>query len=185
MNPCPEWTDWTEWTACSKSCGGGSRKKVRECLLPKSSDNKTDCLGDSETIESCGESDCPTLTPWSDWTSCSKSCGRGSQRRVRDCKLERNGVNPNPCLADLEEVGPCNENDCPKWTDWSEWTECSVSCGGGSKTKIRECIFQDGTLAPESSACQEGSRNETEDCNNEPCPTFTPWSEWSECSSTW
>jgi hypothetical protein len=54
-NPCPEWTEWTDWTDCSKSCGGGSRRKVRECLLPKTADNRTDCTGDSEAIEPCGD----------------------------------------------------------------------------------------------------------------------------------
>ena len=33
---CPVWTDWTEWTQCTKTCGGGKRSKVRECVLPKS-----------------------------------------------------------------------------------------------------------------------------------------------------
>ena len=184
-NPCPEWTEWSGWTTCSRSCGGGSRKKVRECLLPKKSDNRTACPGDSESVETCGDSDCPTLTPWSEWTSCSRSCGGGTQRRIRDCKLARTGANGNPCNEVLEEVSACNENSCPKWTDWSDWTECSVTCGGGSRTKIRECQSVDGSPVVDPLDCGDGgSRNATEDCNEDPCPVFTPWSEWSMCSAS-
>ena len=25
------WAEWGEWSKCSKSCGGGSRKRVRDC----------------------------------------------------------------------------------------------------------------------------------------------------------
>ena len=150
--------------------------------MPKTSNNETACPGPSEMTEKCGESTCPTLTPWSDWTTCSKSCGGGSQRRVRDCKLPRNGINENPCFEPLEEVRECNEKTCPVWTDWSDWTECSVSCGGGTKTKVRECLEEVGGSTLDPSACQGGHRNETEDCNANPCPAFTPWSEWSGIS---
>jgi len=26
-----EWTNWSEWIGCSRSCGGGSQKRVRSC----------------------------------------------------------------------------------------------------------------------------------------------------------
>merc|ERR1719471_430445 len=28
----------------------------------------------------------------------------------------------------------------PRWTRWSPWSECSVSCGSGTRTKTRSCI---------------------------------------------
>ncbi len=179
--PCPVWTDWTEWTPCTKTCGGGSRKKVRECVLPKSED-PSKCSGDSEMVESCNEDTCPSLTPWSEWTECSATCGGGSQRRVRDCLVQRNAIDDNPCFEPLEEVRECNQDRCPKWTDWSEWTECTKSCGGGQKSRIRECVLPKSPLDP--SACAGGARNETMECNEQPCPAWTPWTEWSECSAT-
>ena len=42
---------------------------------------------------------------------------------------------------ELMEVSQCTAEpdvDC----DWQEWSECSKSCGGGTRTKVRECINQ-------------------------------------------
>ena len=180
---CPVWTPWTEWTECSKSCGGGTRKKVRECALPRHLSGQ--CQGDAVMTEECNPGNCPTLTPWSEWTQCSKSCGSGSQRRVRQCKLQSRNLNRNPCFEPLEEDRQCNPQDCPKWTDWSEWTECSASCGGGTRTKVREC--KDGNEILGSGSCASGNDSVTEVCNppdTHPCPMWTEWSQWSQCSTS-
>ena len=39
------------------------------------------------------------------------------------------------CSGDSEETETCSENPCPVWTEWSEWTACSVTCGGGRRNK--------------------------------------------------
>ena len=52
------------------------------------------------------------------------------------------------------------------WSDWSAWCECSVSCGGGSRSRNRIC----NNPAPECGGdpC-EGDSEETGPCNTEPC----------------
>ena len=180
-NPCPVWTEWTDWTPCTVSCGGGSRKKARECVLPKSEQFK--CTGKSEIIEECSTNVCPTLTPWTEWSECSVSCGGGIQQRLRECLLPRNALGENPCKETLEESRACNEDLCPKWTEWTEWSDCTASCDGGTKSRIRECtIARNVNFRP--SDCGPGERNETVSCNENPCPSWTPWTEWSECSAS-
>ena len=59
-NKCPVWTEWTEWTACSSTCGGGSTKRTRECVLPDGSRSSSlYCPGESEEQNVCNEDKCP------------------------------------------------------------------------------------------------------------------------------
>ena len=44
------WSAWSEWSECTKSCGGGNIKRIREklpCLGP------CDGMGDKEDIVNC------------------------------------------------------------------------------------------------------------------------------------
>ncbi|KAI0237282.1 hypothetical protein LSAT2_012246 [Lamellibrachia satsuma] len=65
---------------------------------------------------------------------------------------------------------------------WTEWGECSVSCGGGTRTRNRTC-----TGASFGGKPCEGSSNESEECTTNSCPVdgyFSEWSGWSSCSVT-
>ena len=49
------WLSWSAWSVCNVTCGGGGiSKRSREC-----NDTSGGCEGESEEIESCGESNCP------------------------------------------------------------------------------------------------------------------------------
>ena len=52
------------------------------------------------------------------------------------------------------------------WTNWSQWSLCSMSCGNGKKSRTRNCeggTECDGIDNPQSSF-------EEKTCNNGPCP---------------
>ena len=51
--------------------------KVRECLLPSRGVGVSGCSGPAEAEETCSLEACPDWTPWTEWTSCSASCGGG------------------------------------------------------------------------------------------------------------
>ena len=51
------WSDWSPWTDCSRTCGGGRRSRMRECLTEGAA--KLDCTGDVVQIEDCSTQPCP------------------------------------------------------------------------------------------------------------------------------
>ncbi len=58
------------------------------------------------------------LSPWTDWTPCSKSCGTGDRTRTRNCVLKDCPIcafgrdEKNPCGAPLFERQLCNQQVC-------------------------------------------------------------------------
>merc|ERR1712002_1041560 len=127
--------EWSEWGECSKTCGGGWKK--RSCTNPPPAHGGADCAVDvygPKDKESCNTEECPVDGEWSAWTECSKSCGGGKKKRT--C------TNPAPKYggADCEkgydgDEKSCNTEKCPVDGEWSAWTECSKSCGGGKKKR--------------------------------------------------
>ena len=174
---CPVWTEWTDWTDCTLTCGGGSQRRKRSCVLPDTR-GKLVCTGDGEEERACNEEKCPLWTEWTEWSQCSQSCGGGTRTKVRECyfPVER-GVSP--CVGDKEVTEDCNEEECPRWTEWTEWTTCTKSCGGGTRTKVRLC-----TLPKYGTTQCDGDSDVVEDCNTDKCPVWTPWTEWTSCTKT-
>uniref|UniRef100_A0A3B4XYZ2 SCO-spondin n=1 Tax=Seriola lalandi dorsalis TaxID=1841481 RepID=A0A3B4XYZ2_SERLL len=135
----------------------------------------------------CQDIDCRVdggWTPWSVWSDCSVTCGKGTQVRTRAC------INPPPrnngshCSGPEREIQecrtpPCLDDLCP----WSPWSPCSRTCGAGSVTRRRVCVCEEGGDA----ACPteiEAERNteETQLCYKQPCCPMSQWSVWSQCS---
>lgn len=52
----PSWGSWKAWTSCTSSCGGGSRKRYRQCTKPRG--NPTNCVGSQRQVSNCNSHDC-------------------------------------------------------------------------------------------------------------------------------
>ncbi len=173
--------DWSEWGQCSTECGPGVRSRSRTVTTQKQGGG-ADCPPLKEIVD-CGNQPCPincVVGDWSEWTDCSKQCGGGVQRRSRPILIkDANGGQACPALDDER---PCNTDACPidcTVDDWSEWGQCSTSCGPGSRTRTRSI-----RTPREGSGADCPPLSETTDCGNQPCPTdcvVSEWSEWTPC----
>ncbi|XP_064626790.1 A disintegrin and metalloproteinase with thrombospondin motifs adt-1-like isoform X3 [Lineus longissimus] len=183
--PCPidcTWKEWQNWGPCNATCGTGYMTRTRGWNEAKY--NGKACEGESIEAAKCNEDPCPVdgyWKQWGDWQQCDKTCGGGKQSRTRKCKPEMYGGKP--CQGSATEERNCAEDPCPVdgyWKPWTDWTDCSVSCGGGTQNRSRECV--PGKYG--GSNCS-GEWSETRVCGEKPCPVdgvWEKWQDWSTCT---
>ncbi|XP_011497217.1 PREDICTED: ADAMTS-like protein 1 [Ceratosolen solmsi marchali] len=175
---------WTlESTAdCSESCGGGFKIATSVCkssgVEEKIVDNSK-CVLDlkpDKVLLPCNTHPCSTKWLTGKWSECSISCGSGSRNRAVFC-IEENGnatrkVPDYKCSINhkpkYEEI--CNTFSCPMW-ETGVWSDCSVSCGLGSKRRTVECRHGNGQLSNDCNPLQmpqaeQECRTINIDCSN-------------------
>nr|CAB3262201.1 uncharacterized protein LOC100178652 [Phallusia mammillata] len=173
----PGWAQWSTWTSCTVTCGGGTKKRTRFC--DGDAPGSEVCKGSVEEVETCRTGRCPTWSPWNRWSTCSETCNQGSQSRDRVCT----GDYPDACgtlIGPNSETRTCTLGRCPVWLEWSDWSECSLTCGDGFQERSRECsgdfpcpVTEDGLGADQNRVCNLGV-----------CPYWSPWSQWSICGAS-
>nr|XP_026692083.1 A disintegrin and metalloproteinase with thrombospondin motifs adt-1-like isoform X2 [Ciona intestinalis] len=170
--PCPTWGEW-QWDSCSNTCGGGTRTGTRTC---NKHGGTLECTGSATTSESCGNAACVGAS-WGDfgaWSACTASCNGGTRTRTRSCN--QGSIGSNGCPSGGEsELEPCNTFGCPTWNDMV-WGDCSVTCGGGTRTGTRTCNRNGGT------ADCVGSNTVTGVCGAAQCATSSCVDTLGDCS---
>uniref|UniRef100_A0A8C9SBI3 Thrombospondin 2 n=1 Tax=Scleropages formosus TaxID=113540 RepID=A0A8C9SBI3_SCLFO len=166
------WSPWSEWTTCTVTCGTGTQQRGRSC-----DDSSSSCPGPSIQTRRCSMGKCSNhirrdggWSLWSPWSSCSVTCGDGQITRIRHCNAPVPQRGGKDCEGTGRETQTCHANPCPidgGWGPWSPWAACSATCGGGLKSRMREC----NSPHPEHEGrpCL-GETVDNEVCNKQDCP---------------
>merc|ERR1712037_367676 len=121
------WNSWQSWSACSETCGIGTRTRMRSCSRPTRVCEKFLDTKARETRR-CRDQPCASWSNWANWTTCSKSCGEGVSIRRRQCS-------GNYCPGSSMSNRKCSVAACPARgvsADWEEWSSCN-SCSMAAK----------------------------------------------------
>ncbi|XP_013409605.1 A disintegrin and metalloproteinase with thrombospondin motifs 6 [Lingula anatina] len=148
--PCkPGWVIG-DWSDCSRTCGGGQKTRVVQCMQ-KVDQIEEKNLEDSWCTKrrpiaqmSCNEDKCPPVWVADEWSECTPKCGPGIRTRKVYCTSSDGRTRLNVTSCDRAQRPPfrmrCNLGRCPppSWVT-GEWGECSAECGKGQQRRTVVC----------------------------------------------
>lgn len=183
------WSSWGRWNTCSNTCGTGTQTRQRSCNNPRPNYGGANCAGSRSDTQACNVS-CIVdgqWSAWSRWTSCSTSCGPGSETRQRTCTNPAPAHGGKGCGTASQETKACNTKHCPvdgAWSRWGSWGACSTTCGTGVHIRYRSCDSPKPAYGGHN--CR-GANHQSQKCNLGPCPIhggWSNWGSWGSCSVT-
>uniref|UniRef100_A0A8C6X3P0 ADAM metallopeptidase with thrombospondin type 1 motif 9 n=1 Tax=Naja naja TaxID=35670 RepID=A0A8C6X3P0_NAJNA len=133
---------YSVWTECSKSCGGGTKRRRAVCM-----NTFNDVLEDSKcsqqekvTAQRCNEVPCPHWKT-GDWSECLVTCGKGHKHRQIWCQFGEDRINDRLCdlEAKPDSMQDCQQQECAAW-QVGPWGQCTVTCGQGYQMRAVKCV---------------------------------------------
>jgi len=185
-------SDWSSWTNCSSDLDQKYKwRSITQMPLEggKACDGVQLNLSSSCMTGVLAPVDC-AMSQWTEWGSCSETCGSGQQARSREVvsPAARGGQ---ACHDSLAMTRACNPGTCSETAPstglvdcqlgpWSTWMECDQT---DQQLRVREVLHPAlGVGEP----CQ-GSLKQTRGCGEESGSRnciFSTWNEWSSCPMT-
>ncbi|XP_021700693.1 ADAMTS-like protein 1 isoform X1 [Aedes aegypti] len=179
-----EWMT-TPWSECSQTCGAngsGYRLRSARCMVQMTNTSYTvdnSLCEDAglvipETVEKCGNVDCPRWVS-TEWSLClqSKCFAWHTALQKRDVFCKFGNVSSSDRCDDLEKPvtkQECYNEMCKGVWRVEPWSECNAACGGqGIKYRILQCVWY-GTKKPAGNACRDQPRPAVmKVCKGPPC----------------
>ncbi|KAI5093665.1 A disintegrin and metalloproteinase with thrombospondin motifs 9 [Silurus meridionalis] len=193
--------EYSPWSECSKSCGGGTRRRSAMCKSPENDEGKCN-VRDKLVVQPCKEFQCPQWRT-GEWSECLVTCGKGYKHRQTWCQFGDERLDERFCnMAKPESVQSCQQQECASW-QFGSWGSCTTSCGPGYQRRVVKCVVSSSGSVRDDTDCNAATRpTDTQDCEVSPCPVTHPvlpdtkqaphpahktqwrFGSWTQCSAT-
>ena len=193
---------WSTFGACDAVCGSGSQSRTYTVSTPATNGGSAStCAASDGTVENTACSVATVCSPpavncvgsWGSFSACDRTCGSGSQSRVFAVTtiVENGGVTCEVSDGSVEYT-TCNTDACPVSVpsvdcsgSWRIWSQCSMTCGGGTRQRsyaVQTAASGGGTT---SSCDATDGFVQSEACNVAACPVDCTgvWEAWSACDA--
>uniref|UniRef100_A0A0R3RI91 Semaphorin-5A n=1 Tax=Elaeophora elaphi TaxID=1147741 RepID=A0A0R3RI91_9BILA len=174
---CCKLTEWATWTACTVTCGGGTRERHRTCSSQIDAPRTYDLnrfSNYSKVIRKHAETGFQPIVPVKRLESLMRTRRRPEniynfELREQD-EFARKDESLCRCDGELREEDRCAQIPCPEISSplpkcgWTEWCSCLGSCNQGNQIRTRYCI--DGIPASDHTLNNNISKNP---CNVSEC----------------
>ncbi|XP_072340509.1 A disintegrin and metalloproteinase with thrombospondin motifs 20 isoform X1 [Scyliorhinus torazame] len=187
------WDPYGSWQECSTLCQGERRRKavcVRKSDHLVVSEQRCEHLPRPAADSEPCNTDCELRWHAVGKSECTAQCGPGYRTQDIHCMKYTHGKGPNEPMDDRycrNQPKPPNREtchgDCHR-TSWhyTSWSQCSKTCGGGTRTREAYCMNNLGRHLV-NQECNEHQNVMSQRCHEFLCPEWTA-SEWSECHVT-
>uniref|UniRef100_A0A8C3AK86 ADAM metallopeptidase with thrombospondin type 1 motif 20 n=1 Tax=Cyclopterus lumpus TaxID=8103 RepID=A0A8C3AK86_CYCLU len=187
------WDPSGSWLECNRICQGERRRKVvcvRKSDLLEVSDQRCEHLPRPVAAAEPCNTECEVRWHVAGKSECTAKCGAGYRSLDVQCmkyslvKRQSDRMEAGACgdAAKPQAREPCHGDCLLKSWQYSAWSQCSKTCGRGSRNRESYCMNNLGRRLVDRE-CNEYQRVLTETCSDQPCPKWT-FSEWSECLVT-
>jgi len=193
--PCKTYSWYTTTSNCSASCGKGTKTTKSVCK-----DNTGAIVDDSkcasqqkpaDKVESC---DCGVSCHSYHWVKnggqCSVTCGKGTITSTYSCHDENNKIVADSLCSGIKpapEVEKCNaEVACESFKWFTQLSNCSATCGQGTKTTTAICKNNKGEIV-DNNKCDQSTKPSLPVLPCEAsvdCITYSWVKQKSQCSAT-
>ncbi|XP_043929994.1 papilin isoform X2 [Protopterus annectens] len=185
------------WTECSTECGGGYQSRLVFCTIDNEVYPDPMCSDKPRPMNNrtCNSQRCPQIKRWKTgpWSSCSTTCGGGSQSRSVYCvsyngREAHSAVDDAECAAFAEKPHTqqfCSLKHCATWTV-GPWSQCSERCGKGFQTRTVSCGTGLASSLQDFACLPQPKPTTTQSCLVQECTQEVGWhiGDWGLCSKS-
>lgn len=169
------------WQPCSATCGSGTQTYH---ITTQAANGGTACSNTDGETKPCSGPPCGVncVGSFTNWGSCSATCGYGTQSRTYNITTQQAGGGAScPHPDGYTETQTCpNLPACVATVDcvghWGDWTGCSAGCGGGTQT--RQYIVDTAASGGGAACPYTNGQTQSQACNTTSCCSAATVGDW-------